>query len=88
MGFSPLGVLREKPYNRFGSGLRLTPRFGLAPQPVDAGSGAVSVSYVLGWGLNRNHYGLTVSKANLNPESHADSILPESPVAAGLSHFT
>ena len=78
-------VLREKPYNRFGSGLRLTPRFGLAPQPVSAGSGADIVSYFLGWWLNRDNYGLTVSKANLNPESHADSILSESPVLAGLS---
>ena len=35
-------VEREKPYNEFGSGVRLTPRSGLAPQPVSAGYGAVS----------------------------------------------
>jgi len=87
-GFSPLDFCGRKPHTHFGSGVRLTPRFGLAPPPVQAGSGALNVSDVLGWGLNRDNYGLTVSKANLNPESHADSILPESPVDAGLSHFT
>jgi hypothetical protein len=35
-------VEREKPYNEIGSGVRLTPRSGLAPQPVSAGYGAVS----------------------------------------------
>ena len=30
-------VEREKPYNEIGSGVRLTPRSGLAPQPVSAG---------------------------------------------------
>ena len=81
-------VLRRKPYNRFGSGLRLTPRFGLAPQPVSAGSGALNVKRALGWRFDRDNYGLTVSKANLDSEFHAGSILPESPVSAGLSHFT
>ena len=81
-------VEREKPYNHFGSGLRLTPRFGLAPQPVRAGSGALSVSYVLGWWLDRDLYGLTGSECNLDSQDHAAFILSESPVAAGLSHFT
>src|SRR5579862_286925 len=88
MGFSPLDFCGKKPHTHFGSGVRLTPRFGLAPPPVSAGSGALIVSYALGWGLNRDNYGLTVSKANLNREFHADSILSESPVAAGLSHLT
>jgi len=35
-------VEREKPYNEFGSKVRLAPRFGLAPQPVSAGSGALT----------------------------------------------
>jgi hypothetical protein len=87
--FSPLDGVREKSQTQFGSGLRLTPRFELSPAlPVSAGSGALSVSYELGWWLDRDHYGLTVSKVDLNGESHADSVLPESPVTAGLSHFT
>jgi hypothetical protein len=81
-------VLREKPYNHFGSGLRLIPRFGLAPQPVSAGSGALSVSYGLGWWFDRNLYGLTGSKCDLNSDNHVVFILPESPVGAGLSHLT
>ena len=32
-------VEREKPYNMFGSGVRLTPRSGLAPTPVQAEGG-------------------------------------------------
>jgi hypothetical protein len=43
-------VLREKPYNHFGSGVRLTPRSGLAPQPVRAGYGAVSCYLAIGGG--------------------------------------
>ena len=85
--FSPLDFCGKKPHTHFGSGVRLTPRFGLAPQPVSAGSGALIVSDVSGWGLDRDNYGLTVSKANLDGEFHAGSILPEGPVAAGLSHF-
>lgn len=88
-GLSPLDFWRKKPLNLIEVWMRASSASELAPQPVSAGSGALSVkSYGLGWGLNRDNYGLTVSKANLNPESHADSILPESPVAAGLSHFT
>jgi hypothetical protein len=41
-------VEREKPYNEIGSGVRLTPRSGLAPQPVSAGYGAVSC-YSANW---------------------------------------
>ena len=81
-------VEREKPYNQFGSRVRLTPRSGLAPQPVSAGSGALIVSYVLGWWFDRDFYGMTGSECDLDADRHAGFILPESPVKAGLSHLT
>ena len=86
-GFSPLDFCGEKPHTHFGSGVRLTPRFGLAPQPVSAGSGALIVNYVLGWWLDRYLYGLTGSECDLDSDSHAAFILPESPVPAGLSYL-
>jgi hypothetical protein len=86
-GFSPLDFCGEKPQNLFGSESWLTPRFGLAPPPVQAGSGALSKSYGLGWRLNRDSYGLTDSEANLNSDNHAVFILPESPAATGLSYL-
>jgi hypothetical protein len=71
------------------SGVRLTPRSGLAPTPAETEAGAMSSNdYRLGWWLNRDLYGLTVSKCDLDSNNHADSILPESPVPAGLSHLT
>ena len=79
-GFSPLAFCGEKPQNQFGSRSWLTPRFGLAPPPVSAGSGALVKHYDLGWWLNRDNYGLTSSEANLNSDNHAVCILPESPV--------
>jgi hypothetical protein len=49
-GQSPLDFCGESRHNLFGSGVRLTPRSGLAPQPVSAGSGALIVKvYPLGW---------------------------------------
>jgi hypothetical protein len=42
---------REKPYNRFESGVRLTPRSGLAPTPVQAEAGALSYSALSHGGL-------------------------------------
>lgn len=64
-------VEREKPYNRFGSGLRLTPRFGLAPQPVSAGSGALNVEGYLARWLNGNyHRGTVGSEGDLNRDLH------------------
>lgn len=79
---------REKPYNEIGSGVRLTPRSGLAPQPVSAGSGALIVSYDLRWWFDRDFYGVTGSECDLDADYHAGFILPESPVPAGLSHLT
>ncbi len=87
-GFSPLDFCAEKSHNKFGSGLWFTPRFGLAPQPVKAGSGALIVSYVLGWWFDRDFHGVTGSECNLDSDNHAAFILPESPVDAGLSLFT
>lgn len=86
--FSPLDCWREKSQTQFGSGLRLTPRFGLSPAlPVSAGSGALSVNYDLGWRFDRDLYGLTGSECDLDSDDHAVFILPESPVAAGLSYL-
>lgn len=48
-GRSPLDFSAEKAHNEFGSGLWLTPRFGLAPQPVSAGNGADFRSDLLWW---------------------------------------
>src|SRR5579862_4582817 len=71
MGFSPLDFCGKKPHTHFGSGVRLTPRFGLSPQPVSAGSGALNVSYDLGWWFNRDNYGLTGSgEADRDRNSH------------------
>jgi len=42
----------------------------------------------LGWWLDRDFYGLTGSKGDFDSNYHAGFILPESPVAAGLSHLT
>lgn len=71
-GFSPLAFEREKPDNHFGSGLWLTPRFGLAPQPVQAGSGALCVNgYGLsGWYNGNFHRGTLSSEANDNHDFH------------------
>ena len=41
----------------------------------------------LGWWLDRDLYGLTGSERDLDSDYHAAFILPESPVAAGLSHL-
>jgi hypothetical protein len=43
-------VEREKPYNSFGSGVRLTPRSGLAPTPVSAEAGALNQLFMVWWG--------------------------------------
>src|SRR3954466_11577166 len=54
---SPLDFHAERGHNRFGSGSWLTPRFGLAPQPVQASSGAVFVKG-LRWWFDREIYGV------------------------------
>jgi hypothetical protein len=87
---SPLAFCEETSQNRFSrSKARVTPRFGLAPTSVDAEAGALSVSYDLGWWLDRDFHGLT-SSGNSDSDSyrHRCFILPESPAATGLSHLT
>jgi len=70
-GVSPLDFGGEKPHTHFGSGVRLTPRSGLAPQPVQAGSGALIVKgYPLGWYNGYFHRWTVSSEANLNHYFH------------------
>jgi hypothetical protein len=52
-GFSPLAFCGESRQNILGSEERLTPRFGLAPQPVSAGSGAFS--QLFNWWRRHRH---------------------------------
>jgi hypothetical protein len=72
--------LRRKPYNLFGSGSWLTPRFGLAPTAVDAEAGAHYVRvycvkvYPLGWIDNDFHRWTVGSEANCDLDSHC--VLP------------
>lgn len=88
-GFSPLALCGGKADNKFGSEWRLTPRFGLAPLPVEAGSGALSQRIKLGWWFNRNFHGLTgSSEANFNSDSHCCFILSQGPVTAGPSDLS
>jgi hypothetical protein len=61
------------------------PRSGLAPTPVQAEAGALIVkSYGLGWWLDRDFHGLTVSEANCDRYLHADFILSEAPLTRGF----
>jgi hypothetical protein len=87
-GFSPLDFWRKKPLNLIEVWMRASSASELAPPTAGTGSGALIVSYVLGWWLDRDFHGLTVSEANCDCDRHADFILSESPVAAGLSHLT
>ena len=49
-GVSPLAFCGETSQNSIGPEAWVTPRFGLAPQPVSPGSGALTVKvYPLGW---------------------------------------
>jgi hypothetical protein len=48
--FSPLDCVREKSQTQFGSGVRLTPRFGLAPTPASTEAGALICYSVIRWG--------------------------------------
>jgi hypothetical protein len=86
---SPLAFCGETSQNRLsGSEAWAAPRFGLAPTSVSAEAGALIVkSYRLGWWFDRDFHDVTGSKCDLD-SNHAVSILPESPVAAGLSHLT
>ena len=79
-------VLREKPYNRFEVQIAASPAIWIKPRLTLAGqSGLLLRNCGLGWWLDRDLYGLTVSKRDYYSDSHADFILPESPVPAGLS---
>lgn len=76
-GAFPLEFWREKPENKIGSGSWLTPRFGLAPQPVSAGSGAHSQVIKSLWRFDFDS----------DCDSHVDFLRSESPVSAGLSYL-
>ena len=69
---SPLALGGETSQNRGSrSEAWLTPRFGLAPQPVSAGSGALSVTgYELWWANGYIHHGAASSEDNLNCDRH------------------
>jgi hypothetical protein len=61
--------------------IELNPAYGFRPQT------GRRVSYALGWRFDRDLYGLTGSECDFDSDYHAAFILPESPVAAGLSYF-
>ena len=84
---SPLALGGETSQNTYGSEAWVTPRFGLAPPPVSAGSGALIKNYSLGWWFDRDIYGVTGSDSDRDSD-HAGFILSKSPVDAGLSYFT
>jgi len=68
---SPLAFCGETSQNTFGSEAWVTPRFGLAPQPVCAGSGALSVKgYPLGWNNGYFHRWTVSSETNHNHDFH------------------
>ncbi len=70
-GFSPLCVLRRKPYNLCGSGVWLTPRSGLAGAAVSAAAPAHFVKvYPLGWINGYFHRWTVSSEANHDDDSH------------------
>jgi hypothetical protein len=77
----------EKPYTCFGSEVRLTPRFGLAPFSVRAENGAVTYSIKSGWWFYRDFHGLS-GEANCDFYSpHVGTSFAESPVTAGLFYL-
>jgi hypothetical protein len=70
-GFSPLDFCGKKPHTHFGSGVRLNPRFGLAPTPVQAEAGALIVKgYPLGWNNGYFHRWTVSSEANNDYDFH------------------
>ena len=88
-GVSPLAFLRRKRHNLIEVQSWASSAIELAPQPVQAGSGALYVkSYGLGWWFDRDVYGVTGSDSDRDADNHAGFILPESPVPAGLSYLT
>ena len=70
-GFSPLDFCGKKPHTHFGSGVRLTPRFGLAPTPVQAEAGVLIVEgYLARWINGYYHRGTVDSEGDLNRDLH------------------
>jgi len=68
---SPLALCGETSQNILWSEAWVTPRFGLAPQPVSAGSGALIVKgYPLGWYNGYFHRWPVSSEANHNHDLH------------------
>jgi hypothetical protein len=84
---SPLALSGETSHNIFGSRAWFTPRFGLPRNLFKQEAGRLVSDYGLGWGLNRDLYGLTSSETDFDSDNHAVFILPESPVRAGLSYL-
>ena len=90
---SPLALSGETSQNRSSwSEAWLTPRFGLAPQPVDAGSGALIVTgYGLWWANGNIHHGAASSEHDLNCDCHCSFLSLTAPASStrwGGSYFT
>jgi hypothetical protein len=70
-GVSPLAFCGETSQNTYGSEAWVNPRFGLAPQPVSAGSGALIVKgYPLGWDDGYFHRWTVSSEADCDDDFH------------------
>jgi len=70
-GVSPLAFCGETSQTSFGSEAWVTPCFGLAPQPVCAGSGALIVkSYASRWDNGNIHRGALSCEPYLNGDGH------------------
>lgn len=80
---SPLALSGETSHNKGSwSEAWSTPRFGLAPQPVDAGSGALSVTgYGLWWANGNIHHGAASSEHDLNCYGHCSFLSLTAPAS-------
>jgi hypothetical protein len=79
---SPLALSGETSHNRFSrSRAWVTPRFGLAPPPVEAGSGAHYVGGNLRWYNGNIHRGALACEANLNRNGHRFSLSLTAPTS-------
>jgi len=63
------------------------PAFWISPATCFSRKRALIVSYDLGWWFDRDFHGVTGSECDPDADRHAGFILPESPVAAGLSYL-
>jgi hypothetical protein len=87
-GLSPLDFCGESHHNLVGSGLRLTPRSGLAPQPVSAGSGALNVNgYELWWTHGNLHRGTVRSEVDGDRDYHCVPAFPNALLTQGVLDF-